>query len=128
VASYSGRIDAIPRRHLQFIERCAPYFETEQHFFVHANYAADLPLDEQPDDLRYWIHLTRTLPSPHQSGKVAVVGHTPQIAGRILDLGHLLCIDTFCFGGAWLTALEVNTRQLWQASEAGKTRQERREA
>ena len=47
--------------------------------------------------------------SRHCSGKVAIVGHTPQKSGEILDLGYLKCIDTFCHGGGWLTALEVNT-------------------
>ena len=43
----------------------------------------------------------RALPS----GKVAIVGHTPQKSGEMLDLGFLKCIDTFCHGGGWLTAL-----------------------
>ncbi len=70
---------------------------------------------------------TNTLPcepARHCSGKVAVVGHTPQQSGEILDLGFLKCIDTFCHGGGRLTALEVNTGKVWQANLAGEWRDE----
>jgi serine/threonine protein phosphatase 1 len=53
---------------------------------------------------------------------VAVVGHTPQEGGEVLDLGYLKCIDTFCHGGGWLTALEVRTGKVWQANLAGEVR------
>jgi serine/threonine protein phosphatase 1 len=50
------------------------------------------------------------------------VGHTTQRSGEILDLGFLKCIDTNCYRGGWLTALEVRTGQVWQADAAGKLR------
>ena len=53
-------------------------------------------------------------PSPHVSGKRAIVGHSSQKSGEILDLGHLVCIDTYCYGGGWLTALDVDTDEVWQ--------------
>jgi len=52
VRSYDGRLSNIPQQHLDFLHRCKRYHETATHFFVHANYAADLALDQQPDDLR----------------------------------------------------------------------------
>jgi serine/threonine protein phosphatase 1 len=64
------------------------------------------------------------VPARHCSGKVAVVGHTPQKSGEVLDLGYLKCIDTFCHGGGWLTALEVGTGKVWQANRAGEVREE----
>ena len=42
-------------------------------------------------------------PEPHVSGKVVVVGHTPQHDGEILNLPFLKGIDTFCHGDGWLT-------------------------
>ena len=57
-----------------------------------------------------------------QSGKVATVGHTAQKSGELLDLGCVKCIDTFCHGGGWLTALEVNSGQVWQANQSGVVR------
>ena len=122
LASYGGEVSAIPPEHREFLRRSRLWYETEGHFFVHANYVADVPLDQQDEAVLLWRHLTRSIPAPHQSGKIAIVGHTPQISGEILDRGHLLGIDTYCFGGRWLTALEVDTRQIWQANSEGVRR------
>lgn len=120
--SYGGRVAAIPAAHVEFLAGGVPFFETERYFFVHANYVPDLPLDDQPESMLLWTHLHRSRPAPHCSGKIAVVGHTPQATGEILDLGHLVCIDTCCFGGGWLTALEVDTRRIWQVDGLGRLR------
>jgi serine/threonine protein phosphatase 1 len=111
----------IPTEHLVFIKRCRDYFETARHLFVHAYYEPDRPLHEQSGQVLRWASLP-TIPIPHCSGKVAVVGHTPQRSGEILHLGFLKCIDTFCHGGGWLTALEMNTGRVWQADAAGELR------
>ena len=83
----------------------------------------------EPDRLLYeqsWGGLRwASLPprsEPHRSGKVALVGHTAQKSGEVLDLGYLKCIDTFCHGGGWLTALEVETGRVWQADREGRLR------
>ena len=62
------------------------------------------------------------IPDPHVSGKIAIVGHTPQISGDVLDMGHLICIDTFCFGDGCLTAMDVHTKRIWQADKEGNLR------
>ena len=125
LASYGDdldSLDAVPDEHFQFIDRCHSYYETENHIFLHANYTANLPLERQPEFVFLWEHLTTHVPEPHVSGKKAIVGHTPQPEGEILDLGHIVCIDTCCFGGGWLTALDVDTGQIWQASCDGEMR------
>jgi serine/threonine protein phosphatase 1 len=101
----------IPVEHLRFIGGCRDYFETVRHIFVHACYEPDRPLREQQWGGLRWASLP-PVPKPHCSGKVAVVGHRPQTSGEVLDLGYLKCIDTFCNGGGWLTALEVGTRKV----------------
>ena len=113
--------NAIPGEHIRFLKRCRDYFETVRHIFVHAYYDPNLPLHEQKWEGMRWASLP-TVPDPHSSGKVAIVGHTAQKSGEILDLGYLKCIDTFCYGGGWLTALEVETGQIWQANEKGELR------
>jgi serine/threonine protein phosphatase 1 len=110
------------RRHLDFLRSCRLFHETERHFLVHANYKADLPLDQQPRQLLLWLSLKDNQPGPHCSGKLAVVGHTAQKNGEILDLGYLTCIDTCCYGDGWLTAMELETGRLWQADKEGKIR------
>jgi serine/threonine protein phosphatase 1 len=118
-----GLAEWIPRPHWEFLARCLAYHETETHFFVHAGYVPELPLPEQPAEALRWRVTDPRTARPHQSGKTAVVGHTPQRSGHILDLGFLVCIDTNCHRGGWLTALEVRTGQVWQASRDGRLRQ-----
>ena len=123
VRSYDGNLSNIPPEHLEFIRRCKRYYEVATHFFVHANYAADIALDEQPDYLLFWEHLHFHVPAPHENGKLAIVGHTSQKTGEILDHGHVVCIDTFCYGGGWLTAIDVESGQVWQADRHGRLRE-----
>lgn len=120
--SYGGSLPDIPLEHLEFLRNSLRFYETTTHLFVHANYQPQLPLEHQPEVLRMWTHLGVQLPGPHVSGKTAVVGHTPQLDGEVLDLGHLICLDTFCYGGGWLTAMDVVTRQIWQAAAYGRLR------
>jgi serine/threonine protein phosphatase 1 len=105
-------LDAIPAEHWNFLGSCRRVHETETHVFSHAREAFRLP-SEPEDDRPLWPLLT---------GKVAVVGHAAQKSGDVLDEGSLVCIDTYCHGGGWLTALEVHTGQVWQANERGELR------
>jgi calcineurin-like phosphoesterase family protein len=120
--SYGGGLENIPPDHIDFFRSLVPYYETDTHFFVHANYQYDMPLADQPDYLLYWEHLHLSPPRPHDGGKRAIVGHTSQKNCEILDLGHVVCLDTFCHGGGWLTALEVDSGQVWQADRFGNLR------
>jgi serine/threonine protein phosphatase 1 len=111
----------IPGAHIAFLKNCRDYFESVRHIFVHAYYDPHLPLYQQKWSGLRWASLP-PIPERHGSGKVAIVGHTPQKTGDILDLGYLKCIDTFCHNGGWLTGLEVETGQVWQTNEAGQRR------
>jgi serine/threonine protein phosphatase 1 len=119
----SAVADWIPVRHREFLAGCRPYYETATHLFVHAGFVPDLPMNCQPGlALRSRVTDAQTA-VPHCSGKVAVVGHTRQLSGEVLDLGFLICIDTNCVRGGWLTALETDTGRVWQADRAGQLRQ-----
>lgn len=115
-------LSLIPKEHFEFLEGCLDFHETETHVFVHANYLPDIPMDEQPVGMLRWESLRDMNPGPHDSGKRAIVGLTSRKGGEILDLGRLKCIDTYCHGGGWLTALEVVTTQVWQADREGGLR------
>ena len=122
LASYGNSIRNIPQHHLTFLSHCVRFYETDTHFFVHANYDADMPLEEQPDSLLFWEHIGDFPPSLHYSGKTAIVGHTPQVDGDIRDLGHVKVIDTFCYGDQWLTSLDVDEGIIVQANNQGHLR------
>jgi len=94
VDSYGGDLAGIPFAHIEFLRRCRLFYETDDYLFVHANYVADAPLNKQPHETLLWEHLSARVPLPHMSGKIAIVGHTPQLKGEILNLDHILCIDT----------------------------------
>lgn len=128
IASYGTDHDlsVIPGRHVQFLESCLEYLETGTHIFLHANYDPDLPMDQQDPGMLRWESLKTHTPAPHDSGKRVITGHSSQKSGEILDLGHIVCIDTFCYGGGWLTALEVHTDQVWQADRTGRLREPNR--
>ncbi len=119
--------DWIPKPHREFLLGCRAFHETRSHLFVHAGFVPDLPLNQQPGEVLRWRVTSPDTATPHCSGKVAVVGHTPQLSGEVLDLGFLICIDTNCARGGWLTALDVDTGCIWQADRTGRFRT-RREA
>lgn len=116
-----GDLEDVPAGHWRFFQRqCRYLYETESHFFVHAGALADVPLNQQPEGILLWERLFAAV--PHQSGKTMVCGHTPQSSGVPLNLGHAVCIDTWACGHGWLTCLEVETGQYWQANQRRKTR------
>ncbi len=117
----------VPWGHWAFLKTLRHYHETNGHFFVHANYFPNRPLQEQDTQTLFWRPLENNdLPGRHYSGKTAVLGHTPQMNGKILDVDHLVCIDTGCGHGGLLTALDVASGGIWQVDETGAIRKERR--
>ncbi len=119
---YGARVEDIPVEHWALLDQGRPYYETKKFIFLHANYVPDLPLHLQPEHQLRWALLEPSEARAHYSGKTVVVGHTEQPDSEILDLGFVICIDTACWRHGWLTALEVNTRQVWQASRWGMLR------
>jgi hypothetical protein len=122
LATLALAADWFPESHRAFIAGCRDYYETPTHLFVHAGFVPDLPLSEQPGLALRWRVTDAAAAVRHRSGKVAVVGHTPQHSGEVLDLGFLVCIDTNCAHGGWLTALDVESGQVWQADRSGRLR------
>jgi serine/threonine protein phosphatase 1 len=126
LASYAppgrdGRFDDVPEEHWEFFERsCRDYYETETHFFVHANADPQLPLDKQSAPTLFWEKFYD--PPPHVSGKIMVCGHTAQKSGLPKNLGHAVCIDTWVYGDGWLTCLDIATGRFWQANQKRESR------
>ena len=123
LASYgaSESVDVWPT-HIEFLGRCRVAFETEHFIFVHANYCAEMPIDQVPRSVLLWESFRDDVPGAHFSGKTVIVGHTSQKTGEVLDLGHLRCIDTWCYGNGWLTAMDVESGLIWQADKSGRLR------
>lgn len=123
LASYEAHTGArvVTERHLAFLAgACRSFFEDERFLYVHATASPRLPLGDQPDELLRWVRFSD--PEPHLSGKTLVTGHTAQRDGLPRDLGHAICIDTYCYGGGWLTALDTEADRFVQANQAGEVR------
>jgi serine/threonine protein phosphatase 1 len=118
LASYGGSLERFPASHTDFFHSLRAHYETDHELFIHAGYQPDVPADRTDDAYRYWNHLLE-IPPPHCSGKRAFVGHTPQASGRVLDCGHVVCLDTYCFGGGWLTALNLDNNEVLQVNRHG---------
>ncbi|WP_437229940.1 metallophosphoesterase family protein [Planctomicrobium sp. SH661] len=116
-----GQPEDVPIEHLRFLEReLLPYYETRTHIFVHATASPHLPLAQQSEESLYWDRFD-TL-KPHQSGKIVICGHTAQKSGLPVNVGYGICLDTWAYGEGWLTCMNVDTGEYWQANQAGKTR------
>jgi serine/threonine protein phosphatase 1 len=122
VTSYGGSVSKIPESHLQFYAGLKGHHETETEMFVHAMYDPNKRLDCQDEELTYWTHLPPHPPPPHASGKRVFLGHTPQPGGEVLLLPHLVCVDTYCFGGGYLTAMNLDNQTLIQVNRHGHVR------
>jgi serine/threonine protein phosphatase 1 len=126
--SYAGpdgvaTIDDIPGTHWHFLRQaCVDWYETDTHIFVHANLHPDKPLAGQITDWLHWQPVSKVWHRPHASGKTMVCGHSEQRDGVPLRLVQAVCIDTWAYGDGWLTCLDVETGEYWQANELGQTR------
>jgi len=119
--------DHVPEAHWDFIKNiCNDWHETEDHLFVHASLKPYVPIEEQRSEDLHWGHFTLGKHVAHISGKTVVCGHTQQNSGVPLDLGTGICIDTFAYGGGWLTCLDVISGEYWQTNELGNRRRGRR--
>ncbi|MFM7846303.1 MAG: metallophosphoesterase family protein [Planctomycetota bacterium] len=111
-------VTAIPAHHQQFLRSLRRYYETDDFFFLHANYAPNWRVSEHDSRTSLWLPLD-SIPAQHYSGKTAILGHTPQTSGMILDAGHVICVDTGCGFSGPLTAYDVYSRTSWQVSQSG---------
>lgn len=119
VESYGGDIANIPREHLDFLKSASALIETENDIFVHANLRLDVPLDRQDPEWLRWTRLDMNQ-RPHPSGRRVVCGHTSQKSGDPLVFDGWVCLDTFVYGGGWLTCLNVDTNKIMRANQRGE--------
>ena len=71
----------------------------------------------------YWEFLPSEM--RHHSGKTVVCGHSSQKTGMPKVIPGAVCIDTFAYGGGWLTCLDAASGRYWQVNLMGKRREGR---
>ena len=114
-------LDDIPNSHFEWLEKTPLFFQTETHIFVHGA-IGQKPPEKTGETWLLWRRIS-DMTSPHPSGKRVICGHTAQKKGVPLNRGHAVCIDTHCYGGGWLSALNIDSNQVFQADEWNQTRQ-----
>lgn len=119
--SYGGRLENIPDEHLEFLRAALPYIETDTDILVHAGLEPDVPLDEQTAEWLRWNKLTGW-EAPHPSGKRIICGHTEMPAGVPHMANGWVMLDTSAYRGGFLTALDLEDGEIFQASQGGAFR------
>ncbi|WP_296404368.1 metallophosphoesterase family protein [Psychrobacter sp.] len=119
-ATFEGA-QQVPLKYQQWLNNLHPYIETKDFIFCHGSPHPNKSIDNQDDAIR-WRKLDLN-DAPHVSGKTVICGHSEQLDGDIWQQPHLICIDTFAYGGGNLTALEVidqHTMRAWQVNKDSK--------
>jgi serine/threonine protein phosphatase 1 len=118
----TGTLADVPAEHWNFLEEdLLPYYETDQHIFVHATVLCGSDMADQPEYALYWEFLGAAM--RHWSGKKVVCGHTSQKSGEPKVVPGAVCIDTYAHGGGWLTCLDAATGEYWQTDLRGRKRE-----
>jgi serine/threonine protein phosphatase 1 len=122
--SYGERAEEsglLPAEHVEFLKTGVDYFTTESTIFVHANLEPGVPLPKQTAEWLRWTRFTGR-EEPWSTGQRVICGHTAQKSGRPAIGNGWLCIDTYVYGGMFLTALDVGNDLVYQASQSGNFR------
>ncbi len=113
--NFKNKIDP---SHWNFLDSCLPYLEIENLIFVHAGLEKGKDLEEQNKFHLFWKKYKE--PEIYDINKKVICGHTSRKNGQIADFGHTVCIDTFAYGGMWLTCLNVETGEYLKANNLGE--------
>ena len=120
---YDGGSDMIPDGHVRFIRACRDFHETDDAHLRPRQLrppAADGP--DRRDEAPLGVHRPGRGSARTSRARRSSSATRPRSSGEILDLGFLVCIDTDCSRGGWLTALDVETGEVVQANQRGECR------
>ena len=114
LASYSNDdgVFVIPPEHVEFFEKLKYWHVEGDYAFVHAGLPTDvdkIDIAEHGEEM-VWMRLRPGMPEPNYS-KIVVHGHTPRPEVEIMP--RRINLDTSCVYGRHLTAMELNSRQMW---------------
>jgi serine/threonine protein phosphatase 1 len=105
----------ISKEHWAFIDNTLPYHQIGKYIFVHAGLEPGKSLEEQNKYSLFWKkYVTPTAYSDHE---IVICGHTVRKNGEIANFGHTICIDTYAYGGKWLTCLNVESGDYIKTNE-----------
>ena len=103
----------IPDTHKAFYDSLLPFYESQDHIFVHAGLRPGIPLAEQSDFDLVWIR-EEFIHSDYDFGKTVIFGHTPLSYEYPYSDGRKIGIDTGAVYGGRLTCIELPEVKLYQ--------------
>ncbi|SEQ17487.1 metallophosphoesterase family protein [Thalassovita taeanensis] len=109
--------EAVPARHLAFLNNLPTYHEVEDLLFVHAGIAPGVPLQMQTAEDMMWIRgpfLTHTKPHPW----LVVHGHTA--VDQAEHQGNRVNLDSGAGYGRPITAAVFESGQVWTLKPGGR--------
>ena len=114
----SNWVQEVDKAHWNFLEKTLPYYVIDPYIFVHAGLEYNVPLEKQDEKFLFWKKFQ--VPEPYRLDARVICGHTARKNGDIADFGHTICIDTYAYGGMWLTCLNVETKEFIKANDQGE--------
>jgi len=103
-----GVIENIPKDHMEFLLNLESAIIHDDFLFVHAGVDVDEPLTNQTEEDLCWIRDAFLL-RPHTFPQILVHGHTPTKNPYYDPFLKRVNIDTGCFKGGHLTAVELRS-------------------
>lgn len=91
-------LEAMPKKHLEFLMNLKPFYQLGEYFFVHAGIRPRIPLENQKPEDFFWIR-DDFLGSTDDHGIKIVHGHT--ISEQVQNYSNRIGVDT----GAYATGI-----------------------
>lgn len=109
----------IPDDYVRWLKSAQDYYETDEFIFSHATPYPHQEMALQGEAGWRWRKLEKAADPYdgqhcHFSQKTLVCGHSEQRDGRVYQALGVICLDTFAYGGGFLSALEVGSLMVWQ--------------
>jgi serine/threonine protein phosphatase 1 len=106
---------SISSEHWAFLDNTLPYVQLEKYIFVHAGLKPGRSLEDQNKYNLFWKKYEE--PDRYSEDEIVICGHTSRKNGEIANFGHTVCIDTYAYGGKWLSCLEVESGKYIKTNE-----------
>ncbi len=127
ILSYGNDYKKVPKEHAGMFETAHAFYIQDKMLFVHGGFNPEEPIESQPIDDLVWDRSLINYAKRHQieGYKHVFIGHTTtQFMGKYIEieditkpvtLNNLTMMDT---GAGWkgkLSAMDIQTREVWQS-------------
>lgn len=127
ILSYDNNYKNVPEKHYWMFQTAHAFYIQDEMLFVHGGFNPERPIEEQPIDDLVWDRSLISYAKQHkiEGYKHVFIGHTTtQFMGQYIEieditkpvtLNNLTMMDT---GAGWrgkLSAMDIQTREIWQS-------------